>query len=173
VVSRRQLPQFRRSAGFLERFDSRQLHYESRSSAALFREGRDSHQHSQWHGRLGDVGFNGPRDGVMAGREASSACRQIRVVDYAFQPAAIDRHWAQHALGHRRPKTHSPTRPSRRRCDMFDVQENVPSVGRCGQHRSHVTSLAARCGLHTGTRRGRGSDRIDPQVRVADQQRER
>jgi hypothetical protein len=37
-------------------------------------------------------------DGVMAGREASSACRQVRVVDYAFQSAAIARHWAQHAL---------------------------------------------------------------------------
>ena len=49
-------------------------------------------------GPLGGFGFIGPCDGVMAGREASSACRQIRVVDYAFQPAAIARHWAQHAL---------------------------------------------------------------------------
>jgi hypothetical protein len=29
----------------------------------------------------------------------SSACRQIRVVDYAFQPVAIIRHFAHHALG--------------------------------------------------------------------------
>jgi hypothetical protein len=66
--------------------------------------------------------------------------------------------------GHRRPGTQSPTCSSRRGCDMFDVQETAPSVGRCGQHRSHVASLAARCGLHAGTRYGRGSDRIDRQV---------
>lgn len=52
----------------------------------------------RWHGPLGGFGFIGPCDGVMAGREVSSAFRQIRVVDYAFQPAAIARHWAQHAL---------------------------------------------------------------------------
>jgi hypothetical protein len=68
--------------------------------------------------------------------------------------------------GHRRPGTQSPTCHSRRRCDMFDVQETAPSVGRCGQHRSHVASPAARCGLHAGTRYGRGSDRIDLQVRI-------
>jgi len=66
--------------------------------------------------------------------------------------------------GDRRPGTQSPTCPSRRRCDMFDVQETAPGVGRCGQHRSHVASLATRCGLHAGTRYGRGSDRIDRQV---------
>jgi hypothetical protein len=63
--------------------------------------------------------------------------------------------------GHRRPGTQSPTCPSRRRCDMFDVQESAPSVGRYGRHRSHVASPAARCGLYPGTRHGRGSDRID------------
>jgi hypothetical protein len=68
--------------------------------------------------------------------------------------------------GHRRPGTQSPTCPSRRRCDMFDVQESAPSVGRYGRHRSHVASPAARCGLYPGTRHGRGSDRVDRQVRV-------
>jgi hypothetical protein len=66
--------------------------------------------------------------------------------------------------GDRRPGTQSPTCPSRRRCDMFDVQETAPSVGRCDQHRSHVASLAASYGLHAGTRYGRGSDRVDCQV---------
>lgn len=52
----------------------------------------------RWQGLVGDVEFIGPRDGLMAGRAASSACRQVRVVDYAFQRTAIARHWAQHAL---------------------------------------------------------------------------
>jgi hypothetical protein len=75
--------------------------------------------------------------------------------------------------GHRRPGTQSPTCASRRRCDMFDVQKTAPGVGRCGQHRSHVASPAARCGPHAGTRHGRGSDRVDRQVRVGDQPKER
>jgi hypothetical protein len=74
-------------------FDSRQFHQRLRRS--LWNFGIAS---AKGHGPLGDVGFIGPRDGVMAGREASSACRQVRVVDYAFQPAAIARHWAQHAV---------------------------------------------------------------------------
>ena len=52
----------------------------------------------RWHGPVGDVGLIGPGDGLMAGRGASSARRQIRVVDYALQPAAIARHWVQHVL---------------------------------------------------------------------------
>ena len=66
--------------------------------------------------------------------------------------------------GHRRPGTRSPTCPSRRGCDMFDLQETAHSVGRFGQHLSHVASLVARCGLNAGTPYGRGSDRIDRQV---------
>jgi hypothetical protein len=65
---------------------------------------------------------------------------------------------------HRRPGTQSPTCPSRRGCDMFDLQETAPSVGRFGQHLSDVASLVARCGLSAGTPYGRGSDRIDRQV---------
>jgi hypothetical protein len=56
---------------------------------------------------------------------------------------------------------------------MFDVQKTASGVGRCGQHRSHVASPAARCGLYTGTRHGRGSDRADHRVRVGDQPKER
>lgn len=56
---------------------------------------------------------------------------------------------------------------------MFDVQKTASGVGRCGQRRSHVASPAARCGLYTGTRHGRGSDRADHRVRVGDQPKER
>jgi hypothetical protein len=56
---------------------------------------------------------------------------------------------------------------------MLDVQKTAPGVGRCGQHRSHVASPAARCGVYTGTRHGRGSDRVDRQVREGDQPKER
>lgn len=83
---------FRCSGGFCAWFDSRQLHQRLRRSPRNFGIAAAK------VGPLGGFGFIGPCDGVMAGREASSACRQIRVVDYAFQPAAIARHWAQHAL---------------------------------------------------------------------------
>jgi hypothetical protein len=117
-------------------------------------------------GPLGDVGSSALVTCLMTGRAASSACRWVRVVDYALQRAAIARHWAQHAL----PGTDVQAPGVRRApldvgCDMFDLQETAPSVGRFGQHLSHVASLVARCGLNAGTPYGRGSDRIDRQVR--------
>ena len=80
-------------AVFCRRFDSRQLHQRLPRSRWI-----SELPPRRRRGPLGDVGFIGPRDCLMTGREASSACRWVRVVDYALQRAAIARHWAQHAL---------------------------------------------------------------------------
>jgi ferredoxin-NADP reductase len=47
---------------------------------------------------LGDAGFIGLRDGVIAGHEAGSARGQVRVVDYSCQPALTAPSWDQCAL---------------------------------------------------------------------------
>jgi hypothetical protein len=108
--------------------------------------------------------FIGPCDGLTAGREASSEAGRfewwttrsnvLRSLDTGLSTPC----------GAPTPRHSESDVPLRRRCDMFDVQEAAPSVGRYGQHRSHGASLAARCGLHAGARYGRGSDRIDRQV---------
>jgi hypothetical protein len=119
----------------------------------------------RWHGPLGGFGFIGPCDGVMAGREVSSAFRQIRVVDYAFQPAAIARHWAQHALrgtDARRPAVRRAPHDGGATCSMcrrlLPVLADAASTG-------PTSPLPPDVGF-TRARHGRGSDRVDRQLRV-------